>query len=317
MGTEKQYQLIHPEDLDEVIRQRGELVKASEGTIKEFEYRIRHKNEQWRWLHCREAIFSRDERGQPVQIIGIAEDITERKQKDARIRQANTQLLQAARLSAVGQLATGVAHQISNPLTAILGEAQLLLQTLAKDDPLRESIEMIETAGWRAQWAVQVLNTFAEPASSTIGSVDLYETIRLAVSLIGVNLQSDGVSISLELTGDTPHIHANPRQIEALWVNLLLFIRSIINKQSCGLNIRFVDLGDTNIAIDAELDGVSVSNDQLITVFDPELVFISGETLSGMEFSICQEIARQNQGTIEVSNTQNRSTFRVILPKEK
>jgi PAS domain S-box-containing protein len=310
-------QMVHPSDFEHLVAVHRSLIGLSDVKVSEFECRVRHKNGQWRWLYCREAIFSRDANHKPDQIIGIAEDITTRKQKDARIQQANTQLMQAARLSAVGQLATGVAHQISNPLTAILGEAQLLLQSMPKGDPQRESIELIEAAGWRAQWVVQVLNTFAEPDSSTISTVNLAEAIHLAVGLIGINLQIDGVVVTLHLPDEPLLVRANPRQIEALWVNLLLFIRSIINRQTCQLLIQSNDLNDDQIAISAVLDGVTVTDNQLSIVFDPELAFSSGDTISGMEFSICQEIARQNQGTIEVINEKNRSTFKVILPKEK
>jgi PAS domain S-box-containing protein len=316
MDQEALKQMIHPEDLENLVNQHRSMDRLTEGHIFGFEFRVRHKNGQWRWMYCRETVFSRGADHKPSQIIGIAEDISVRKQKDARIQQANGQLLQAARLSAVGQLATGVAHQISNPLTAILGEAQLLLQTMTKEDPDRESIELIEAAGWRAQWAIQVLNSFAEPDSSTISTVNLVEAIRLAVSLIGINLQTDGVTLTLQLPDDPIYVRSNPRQIEALWVNLLLFIRSIINKQACQLLVQSINLEDNKVAIDAVLEGVIVTGSQLNVVFDPEIAFSSGDTISGMEYSICQEIARQNQGTIEVSRDENRSTFRVILPKE-
>jgi PAS domain S-box-containing protein len=316
-STDTIFHLIHPDDVEGFRLNRESLVKAADGTVIGSEFRIRHKNGQWRWLYSRESIFLRGADGLPAQVIGTSEDITERKQKDARILQANAQLLHAARLSAVGQLATGVAHQVSNPLTAILGETQLLLRDLKKGDPIREAIETIETAGWRAQWAVQILNTFSEPPSNTIGSVNLFETIRMAISLIGINLQSDGVSIQLVLDSEPPQVRGNPRQIEALWVNLLLFIHGIINMRACSLQIQSVDLDEDKIAIDAILEGIRVSEAQLNAVFDENLAVTNSSTISGMEYSICQEIVRQNQGTINVTSNHNYSTFRVILPKER
>jgi PAS domain S-box-containing protein len=272
--------------------------------------------ENCRWVNIHAIPQFKSGEQDPYEVYVTLSDITERKLKDARIQQANLQLMESARLSAVGQLATGVAHQISNPLTAILGEAQLLLQSLPEDDEMRESIQTIETAGWRAQWAVEILNTFSEPAPESKSRIDLYQTVKLALSLVGGNFYSDGVTLSLDLSGDSPCVMGNSHQIESLWVNLLLFTRRLIEMKSCTLSIRAVDLPDGYIAIDAHLDGISVAETHLKRVFDPELIFNSDDAISGMEFSICQEIARQNKGSIEVSYQPNETIFRVILPKE-
>ena len=309
-------QLMHPHDQEQVADLFKKIQDARDGTVNEFEYRLRHKQGQWRWLHSRESVFSRNGQGKPSQIIGVAQDITERKSNEAKMQKTQAQLVQSARLSAIGQLATGVAHQISNPLTSVLGEAQYLLQTLPKDHPLRESIKAIETAGWRAQWAVDILTRYSEPPTNTIGSVELRQTIEMAVSLVGVNLQSGGVNIEMQLTGKSPQVHGNIRQLESLWVNLLLFIRSIINNQSIRtLRIRSVDLGSYT-AVDVEINDLQVTEEQLTAVFDPSLATISSEDISGMEFSICQEIARQNRGSIQVSRIEKNTTFRVTLPTE-
>lgn len=251
------------------------------------------------------------------QVLSTCLDITDRKLKEAKIQQANAHLAHAAQLTAIGQLATGVAHQISNPLTAILGEAQLLKRSLEAGDPMRESLDSIEEAGWRAQWAVQILNTFSEPPSHTIGAVDLYDSIRLAISLVGINLQVGGASIELQQDGQTPKLRANPRQIEALWVNLLLFIRSIINRTACSITIQTMPAPRDCIEIDFVVDGVTVAEEQLKTVFDEDLVVNSESTISGMEFSLCQEIVRQNQGSIRVDIGANHSIFRIVLPREE
>lgn len=259
-----------------------------------------------------------------VEIVSLladfAWDIAERKQKEEALRiseeRHNVQLMQAARLSAIGQLATGVAHQISNPLTVILGEAQLLLQILPKEDQLRESIQTIEKAGWRAQWAVQVLNTFSEPAPETMESVDLFESIKLAVGLVGTNLEADGVAVVVSLDGEPQHVQGNLRQIESLWVNLLLYIRRIINLKPCSLNLSSSDPGNGTVTIEIQLDGVSTPETYLEDVFNSDLVFNPDSAISGMEYSICQEIVRQNHGAIEVTVGENQTNFRVTLLKE-
>lgn len=309
---------LHPQDFERVTRQLQAGLKAREGSVTEFEYRMRHKNGLWRWLYSRESVFARDPQGRPRQIIGVAQDITDRKGDEAKIQKAQAQLVQAARLSAIGQLATGVAHRISNPLTSVLGEAQLLLRSLPANDPLRESVQLIETAGWLAQSAVEDLTKFSESPSNTITVIDFYQTIHLAISLLGDYLKAEDVAIELNLAGKSPVVRGNPHQIESLWVNLLLFIRSIINHECARtLRIRSVDLGDSLAGIDLEINEVNVTEEQLDSIFDSNLAATSGDIASGMEFSICREIARQNRGAILVTCRQNLTVFHVSLPREQ
>lgn len=137
------------------------------------------------------------------------------------------------------------------------------------------------------------------------------------MNLVGINLQSEGVVIELELSGEPLQVRGNEQQVESLWVNLLLFIRSIINNESSRtLRIHSVDLDNSLAIIDIEINDVYVTEEQLNSVFDPNLAAFSSNVISGMEFSICQEIARQNRDAIQVTSDQNLTIFHVSLPRE-
>ncbi len=90
--------------------------------------------------------------------------------KEPETQADQTRLAQSVRLAAIGELASGVAHLINNPLTTIIADAQIILQMLPPDHPARESAEAIEEAGWRAQRVVQLLLEFSQPIPQPAGA---------------------------------------------------------------------------------------------------------------------------------------------------
>lgn len=92
MGTAVLSQLVHPEDLPRVITQIKDFVTAQDGEIREIEYRLRHTNGEWRWFHVRDTVFKRTEEGVPCQVLGVAQDITDRKQTEATLTRAFARL---------------------------------------------------------------------------------------------------------------------------------------------------------------------------------------------------------------------------------
>ncbi len=168
------------------------------------------------------------EKGQENSILGfmdVVRNITERKRMLAQIQSAQTQLVQSARLAAIGELASGVAHQIGNPLTTIIAEAQLLLQNLNNDHPARESAEAIEKAGWRVQQAINNLLEFSRPAPDTLSILSVNETIQRALMLVGEHILTSKINLITNLGHGLPKVRGNARQLEDLWVNLLLVAR--------------------------------------------------------------------------------------------
>ena len=133
-------------------------------------------------LRTDRAIF--DTRGRILEFQSVGRDITEKKKMEAQVQAAQSQLIQAARLATIGEVAAGVAHQIYNPLTTIIADAQILLRSLPADQPGRDSAEAIEQAGWRLQQVVQRLMEFSRPVGETLSPVSLIPSIQSAVSLV-------------------------------------------------------------------------------------------------------------------------------------
>ena len=285
-----------------------------------------------RWLQRTDrAIY--DDRGRIFEFQSVGRDITERKRMEAQIQLAQAQLVQAARMATIGEVAAGVAHQIYNPLTTIIADAQILLRTMSPNQAGRDSAEAIEQAGWRLQQVVQRLMEFSRPASEIHDSVSINKTIQSATPLVRDQIEAIGCRLKIELDDKIPTIQANPRQLESLWINLLLLARdACINGQGQVIRIRSKFEPPENAIVEVHDNGRPIPKDQLAYVFEPNF---AGPTIgrgTGMELSICREIVRQHGGkitaesefssvkgdhSISETHSEERDTiFRIVFPIE-
>jgi PAS domain S-box-containing protein len=290
-----------------------------EDTLVETERQFQTRQGGELWVSARLSILRDQAAGAPpIGYMDVARDITHRKHMETKIQVAQTRLAQAARLAAIGELAAGVAHQINNPLTTIIAEAQILLQSLPGDAEVRESAAAIEQAGWRAQSVVQTLADFSQPAPRALIRLDVNLTITNALILIGERLLSEGITIQATLAPNLPRIQGYRQHLEDLWINLLLFTRNVhpaLPSRQVAIRSRS---GAGGWVIVEVLDPARVlPPDQLAALFEPNFLRPAGDRGTGMELSICREIVRQHQGTITVESLPGAgTTFWIMLPLE-
>lgn len=270
--------------------------------------------EDWGWMEwTSRAIF---DAGRVVEIQSIGRDITEKKRLEAQVQAAQLQLAEANRLASIGQLAASVAHLINNPLTAILGEAQLLRQRMGHQSQVRESAEAIERAGWRAQQVVEKLLNFSNQASAAHCLVDVNQTLLQAMELVAEPLSRLGLVPRVKLAESLSPVMANSGQLVDLWVNLLSFALDglkigpppeprldVISRQEAGWVI--VEVSD---------NGKMIPVDEIDHIFEPRVIPVGDDRGSGIELALCRELVRQNRGIIEAECTQGETRFRIKFP---
>jgi PAS domain S-box-containing protein len=302
--------------------ERSKLVQhlisfGKEKPVATIEHQVQLPGKGLRWLQRTDrAIY--DDDGQIFEFQSVGRDITDRKRMEAQIQAAQAHLVQAARMATIGEMASGVAHQIYNPLTTIIADAQILLRKMSADHPGRESAEAIEQAGWRLQKVVQRLMDFSQPENESQTPVQINETIQSAMSMVNSHIEAAGCRLEADLGNELRPVIGNSRQLESLWVNLLLLARDgCVNGR--GKLIQIISKTDTSdhIVINVIDDGDPIPTDQLGFIFEPNFI---GQTIgrgTGLELSICREIVRQHNGQITAEVTPEHDTIiRITLPAE-
>ncbi len=248
-------------------------------------------------------------------IIFTARDITQRKKMQHEIDQAKEKLSESTRLAAIGELSSGVAHRIYNPLTSIIANAQMLSKTPVSTTECHEILADIEKAGWTAQNVVQQLMMFSKPDVGTLQEIIVNQSIQNAILNLTSQITADGIQIETSLENNLPAIYGNQRQLEDLWANLLLLsMNAIQNGTNRTIQIKSNLLDPGKIEVQISDPGAPIPPEHLNYIFEPDFVGYDRSRGSGLELSICREIVRQHNGTIKVTSSADLTTFWVDIP---
>ena len=237
------------------------------------------------------------------QAIVFAKDVTEKSRMDA-------VLVQSGKLAAVGRLATGVAHEISNPLTAMIGNAQLLRRTAADEDQA-EALDMMIEAGERARQVIQNLLDLAGDDHCELTPQDVNASIRTAVMKFQGNREYELV---MDLDPAIPFIPSNREQLESLWRHLIINAGDAIGSEQGVILIRSENGRDAVRVMISEY-GRDIPSDDLASLFDPYISITSTTRGQGVGLTICRRIVRLHGGKIHVTSRNGEATiFTVELP---
>jgi PAS domain S-box-containing protein len=257
-----------------------------------------------------------NEAGTLVEYQGVGRDITVRKKMEESLRDAQAKIAEQNRLAAIGQLASGVAHEINNPLTTIIAEAQMLLLQADRDPVCHDSAEAIVSAGWRAQQVVQQLLEFSEHSPNHNSRLSINRSVHNSILLVSSLVESSGIRLMVHLAEDLPPVQGNAQQLKELWIHLLLQKREPVpDRLPCSLYIQTALSPDgSHVDVEVNDNAQQIPDDQLRNIFEPMLNPKGAGMGSGFELSICREIIRQHQGRIEAHSSLNGTSFKVSLP---
>ncbi len=252
-----------------------------------------------------------DERNIVTQTIIVEQDVTEK-------RNLESNLIQSEKLAAVGQLAAGVAHEINNPLTAIIANAQILRREVGGQDPdLVESIKLIEMAGTRASQVVRNLLGIARKEKYEFEPIDLNETLHNAITLVQHELVGRPIQVELHLAEKMPRVVASQDQLQGVWINLILNAIDAIDKESGHISISSAYDG-SEFQITITDNGKGIPPDHLPRVFEPFFTTKHPGRGTGLGLSVCMRAIRLHGGNLQVDSQIGKWTrFTVSLPGPK
>lgn len=249
----------------------------------------------------------------PSQAIILARDVTERRTLEA-------SLSQSEKLAALGQLAAGLAHEINNPLTAIVANVQLLMKDTESDDSSYESLALIKQASDRAVRVVRNLLDFARQEQYEFRPTDINASLRAALELVRHQFLIAQVKVVKDLAPSLPSALASGDHLQGVWLNLLLNARDAVTQElrsdtepCTWVTSRLRDDGVLEVAI--RDNGVGIPPDQLSRVFDPFFTTKDPGKGTGLGLSTSFHVVKQHGGEIKVdSEVGIGTTFTVLLP---
>jgi two-component system, NtrC family, sensor kinase len=223
------------------------------------------------------------------------------------------QLMQAEKLSSIGLLAAGVAHEVNTPITGISSYTQMLLKQTAADDARKPILEKIERQTFRAAEIVNGLLNFARVNGSEYRDLDLNDLIGESVSLLDHQMRQSHIQLEATLSPLIPAVYGNRGKLQQVFVNLFLNARDAM--PSGGTLKIETSKNETMVVVDIADTGVGISPEDIKRIYDPFFTTKGTGKGTGLGLAVTYGIVQEHGGRIFVDSTPNTGThFRLKLP---
>ena len=232
------------------------------------------------------------------------------------LKRAQAQLVHAEKLSAVGELASGVAHEINNPLTTILGQAHLLLDHSDVTPHVRDRVKIVADEASRAARIVQNLLLFARHYPPERRPCSLAEQVRRVIELIGYQLEQDQIRIETDIVSSPP-VWADENQMQQVVLNLVQNAhQAMVTQDGERLVTVRVRAAGATVTLEVLDTGPGIEPESLSRLFDPFFTTKPPGEGSGLGLSVSYGIVTEHKGRLRGENRTDRrgAIFTVELP---
>lgn len=319
-------QIVHPEDMDRVENVLSHSIESGQGF--NIDLRMKMKSGDWHWVCTRGKAVEWDSGGKALRMVGTLSDITERKKTEEEQSKLQDLLFQAQKLESIGRLAGGVAHDINNMLSIIIGYAEITLDSLDPSDPNIENMEEILSAGKRSTLVARQLLAFARKQIIAPKVLDLNETIEDILKMLG-RLIGEGIHLQWKPANDLWRVKMDSSQIDQILANLTINARDAID------DVGRVIIETANIQLDETYckthgdyipgdyvvlsvsdDGCGMDKETRDNIFEPFYTTKDIGKGTGLGLATVYGIVKQNKGFVTVySEPDQGSTFRIFIPR--
>jgi two-component system sporulation sensor kinase A len=293
--------LVHPDDVPNVVASFAEMIRTKRP--REVVCRYAKIDESWVFLEARGMpVF--DDQGDVQSVVVVARDITERRKTEAILRKSD-------KLSVVGQLAAGVAHEIRNPLTAIKGFVQLLHE---RNHDAGNYYEIILSELDRIEFIIGEFLVLAKPQSVKFQQRDIRALLQSIIALLETQAILNNVQILTDIAEHIPDIECEESQLKQVFVNVLK--NSIESMPNGGKVFIHVDMDDDMVLISIADQGCGIPPERLYMLGEP--FYTTKEKGTGLGLMVSYRIIEDHQGSLSFKSEVDQGTLvEVRLPIRK
>jgi PAS domain S-box-containing protein len=313
--------IVHPDDRSRFMREAIEIFTSDKGSGSH-QYRCLTKDGRTVWVESHASAI-REKTGTPIGLRGVTIDITERKEAQAALQRAQEELARVTRAISMGEVAASIAHEINQPLAAVVTNGEACLRFLAATAPNIERAKVILTSiisdGNRASEVIRRIRALFAKASPQKEIFDLNHLIRDTILLLEEDAQSHDVLIRTNLEEPLPAVFGDRTQLRHLLLNLVMNGIEATGKGLHGARLVVImTRSDAPPGIQLEVtdSGIGIQPEDRERIFHP--FFTTKEAGLGMGLSISRTIVESHGGRILVEpNQPHGARFLVFLPNER
>jgi two-component system, NtrC family, sensor kinase len=243
--------------------------------------------------------------------LGVFEDVTQRLQLEE-------QLQQREKLSSIGLLAAGVAHEVNTPLTGVSSYTQMLLGMLSESDPKHALLLKVRRQAERATDIVNNLLNFSRTGSAAeFDAVDIHRVLDDTLQLLEPQLRRSQIEIVRDYGDNLPQVHGNSVKLQQVFTNLILNARDSIANGNGRVSLSTRNGDDGSLVVEVTDSGVGIAPDDVAKIYDPFFTTKGVGRGTGLGLAVTYGIVQEHSGHISVSSTPGLgTTFRISLPTE-
>jgi PAS domain S-box-containing protein len=308
---------VHPDDVEAYLKDSGEAFDARRAFL--LFYRLRRHDGEYRWISAH-GVPRLDAIGRFAGYIGSCSDVTERRRAEAETQSLRTELAHMSRVATMGELTAAIVHELSQPLTAILSNAQAGLRFTGAGDEgqahVREILADIVADDLRARQVIQNMRALFQKHTEERRPQALNALINDVASMVVTDALLRHVSLALQLADELPAVSGDRVQLQQVVLNLVMNAFDAVSEtpgRPRSVRVRTRSLDGRAVQVDVIDTGPGIAPDTLLTIFEPFVT--TKRTGMGMGLSVSRSIVVAHDGKIWAeNNAEGGATVSLVLP---
>jgi len=302
-SLERFLQVVHPDD---VLSVRQAIERAlSDGGDFEADYRIVTSAPQEKWVHAQGQV-EFDGHGTPVLLRGVSIDVTEKRESRLQLGRLQQEIVHVSRVSLMGELSASLAHELNQPLTAIMANTQAAQRFIANNqvdlDEFREILKDIVSDTTRASDVIRNVHTLVKKGEREMSPLHLNEVVAQVVQFLHCDIVGRNITLNLDLAKNLPSITGDRTQIQQVLINLLLNAFDAVGANPVPQRqVSLVTVGENEaVYIRVQDTGLGIEPEHLESLFQP--FFTTKVSGMGMGLTVSRSIVEAHGGRLWAEN---------------